>query len=126
MNSNVKKKWLAALRSETYKQGTGALATSSGAPDKSDFFCCLGVLCDLAVKAGVIKEPTLVDDNEEGELYYYGKTHDVLPVSVRTWAGLDDADPEVRYNNQTTNLSELNDDYNLSFKVIANIIEKKL
>src|SRR4051812_34484552 len=41
--------WVKALRSGEYKQTKGALHTADGA------FCCLGVACDLALKAGALK-----------------------------------------------------------------------
>ena len=40
MNEEIKAKWLEALRSGRYKQGTYALR-------KGNEFCCLGVLCDI-------------------------------------------------------------------------------
>jgi hypothetical protein len=40
MNKTIKKKWVAALRSGKYKQGTGRLYQ-----EKKNAFCCLGVLC---------------------------------------------------------------------------------
>lgn len=46
--------WVKALRSGEYKQGYGYLHYKRGGKDK---FCCLGVLCDLAVKNGVIEPP---------------------------------------------------------------------
>lgn len=45
MNQEIKKRWVAALRSGDYKQGTGALRNADNK------FCCLGVLCDLHSKA---------------------------------------------------------------------------
>ena len=41
MDQEIKAKWLAALRSGEYKQGSGGLR------NKNDGFCCLGVLCDI-------------------------------------------------------------------------------
>ncbi len=40
MNPEVKQKWIGALRSGKYEQGTEKLRSVSG-------YCCLGVLCDL-------------------------------------------------------------------------------
>ena len=40
MNQEIKAKWVSALRSGDYVQGTGQLR-------RSNKFCCLGVLCDL-------------------------------------------------------------------------------
>jgi len=54
MNSELKTKWLAALRSGEYEQGTGQLMTR----DKK--YCCLGVLAHVA---GDLK---IADDKIEG------------------------------------------------------------
>lgn len=44
LKPEYKKRWLEALRSDKYEQGTDMLRTSS------DEFCCLGVLCDIVKK----------------------------------------------------------------------------
>ena len=54
MNKEVKKKWVDALRSGEYAQGRSSLRDH-------DEYCCLGVLCELAVKEGVIPAPTYSD-----------------------------------------------------------------
>lgn len=41
MKGDVKTQWVAALRSEKYKQGRGRLRGGG------NVFCCLGVLCDI-------------------------------------------------------------------------------
>lgn len=43
MDKTVKKKWIKALRSGKYNQGTGCLKDF-----ENKTFCCLGVLCDIA------------------------------------------------------------------------------
>ncbi len=42
MNEDLKKRWVAALRSGKYEQGHNSLRRSDGT------FCCLGVLADIA------------------------------------------------------------------------------
>jgi hypothetical protein len=44
MKESLKKEWIAALRSGEYKQGEGFLHTAD-----TEEFCCLGVLCDIAI-----------------------------------------------------------------------------
>lgn len=110
MKPEVKTKWLAALRSGEYKQGRYVLRTAS------DNFCCLGVLCDLAEKAGVVKA-TLRKD-----AYQYAGKKGFLPSEVVNWAGLDYDNPKVG----DELLTELNDFENLSFDDIADYIEKYL
>lgn len=46
MKERVKDLWVEALLSGDYDQGRGYLRSDKG-------FCCLGVLCDLAVEEGV-------------------------------------------------------------------------
>ena len=48
MNPEIRARWVAALRSGAYEQGTSRLR------DASDRRCCLGVLCDLAEQDGVV------------------------------------------------------------------------
>lgn len=43
MDAELKTKWIAALRSGKYRQGTGQLFKNS-----TDEHCCLGVLCRAA------------------------------------------------------------------------------
>lgn len=43
----VKDKWIEALQSGKYAQGTGALRSEDG-----EKFCCLGVLCDILDPGG--------------------------------------------------------------------------
>ena len=67
--------WMTALRSGKYKQTTGTLADQDG-------HCCLGVACDLAVKAGIIPPPVKV-----GSKYYtliFDKNFVTLPESVHS------------------------------------------
>lgn len=47
MKKEIADKWVAALRSGNYKQTTGMLNRNN------ESFCCLGVLCEIAIKDGV-------------------------------------------------------------------------
>lgn len=130
MNPEIKAQWLAALRSGEYKQGRHTLrvGTSEAQPDQ---YCCLGVLCDLAQRQGVIPEPVYRDGD-----WIYG-THDeatwsVLPRSVSEWAGLHNATPDEGIGDvwfgpkgHQKSLSSEND-RGLSFTDIAAIIEEHL
>jgi len=71
MKLEVKKLWIEALRSGKYEQGRGAL-------NKDGKFCCLGVLCDLAVKAGVEVE---VNKDAVKKVFYNGNAWG-LPLSI--------------------------------------------
>lgn len=100
MRPSVKKKWLAALRSGEYKQGSGALRTAD------DRFCCLGVLCDLYAKEKEI--PWEPNPDSTANYMFEGKTE--LPSDqVKAWAGLYDENPSVTIAGSEESLAELND-----------------
>jgi hypothetical protein len=121
MNPDIKVRWVEALRSNNYKQAKGYLKTEDG-------FCCLGVLCDIAVQDGVIAAPIKLE-GQYGEPDHYGygsgKTGE-LPEEVADWAGLDSYNSLVREGESLTSLVELNDDYGYEFKQIAQLIEEQL
>jgi len=52
MNPEIKQAWIDALTSGEYEQGKGSLLDNEG------HYCCLGVLCDLALQEGVCDEVT--------------------------------------------------------------------
>lgn len=108
MNEAVKTKWVDALRSGEYKQGKGQLQTKSGN------FCCLGVLCDLAVQEGVLDAPELIDGETFSGYRYEGEAA-LLPKSVQAWAG----------NVRVGTLIDMNDS-GKTFKTIARYIEKEV
>ena len=107
MNKQVKQKWVKALRSGKYKQGIGKLCYGN---QNGKFLCCLGVLSTLAVEDGVCSRRTAFKGNN------------VLNYKVMQWAGLQDDNPDAG----CLTLTEQNDDAKLSFKQIADLIEKKL
>ena len=127
MNPEIKAQWVAALRSGEYKQGVGYL-------HRDDTFCCLGVLCDLAIKAGAPE----VEENRHpaGSMSTYNGSELVLPSSVMEWAGLSSSDPilvdESREVNECLPVSEFNDSgvtFNgggFTFNEIADLIEAQL
>lgn len=111
----VVRRWIKALESGEYKQGRKVLVTAAA---KGDSFCCLGVLCDLAVRAKVIEAPPAV---KIGETFYYGECRDEvsLPSEVREWAGLTSY---YGYYDDDSSLAELND-MGKTFKTIAKVIK---
>ena len=118
MNEEIKKKWVGALRSGEYKQGRSILYNR-----EDNTFCCLGVLCDLAVKEGIVT--TIVGTTEDiVDCTFFGmeKAYEYLPEEVMEWANLSDNAPFVGIYT----LTELNDDFKMSFENIADRIEKHL
>jgi len=127
MNPTIKARWITALRSGKYIQGRGALTTVTKNEKRKRRDCCLGVLCDLAVRAGVIPAPV---PELLSEKLRYDNRKDILPSSVVQWAGLDSHDPHVRarVGGYTTGhwLSDLNDAHRRTFAQIARYIEASL
>ncbi len=121
MNPEVKALWVGALRSGKYKQGRGRLHDPA---DNS--FCCMGVLCELAVEAGVARgdSPPGWYDSKDG----YDKQVNWLPNSVRRWAGLKASNPTLGVDGDGDLIpaSYANDRMRLDFNTIANMIEEKL
>jgi hypothetical protein len=87
VRADIKAQWVAALRSGEYEQGKMRLRSAD------DKYCCLGVLCEIAVKAAVIPAPVQADDPVAS--WSYGEEAEwlALPGAVTEWAGLEDANP---------------------------------
>ena len=80
------KLWLAALRSDEYRQGEAALhrTADDGGPD---MWCCLGVACDVYLKAGGTLEVTKQRLQKRRRMSYDGDAV-FLPRAVLKWLGL--------------------------------------
>lgn len=119
MDQQVKSKWIEALRSGKYQQGTGRLR-------RDDHFCCLGVLCDIV-------SPEKWNDDEHN-------WHNMLPSpEVMEGSGFNKYSYSPRIpvpddyivrcgedlNQNTIALSNLND-HGYTFNEIADLIEKHL
>lgn len=146
MNPTVKALWVRALRSGNYRQGVGGLADPGMGTEIR--YCCLGVLCDLAVKAGVIT----MRASSNGHFLFgqfgqdaradYSETQ--LPQAVQKWAGLNSGNPTLHsipdperegaifYMPSLVDLNDgcLNSDKDerrrLTFDQIADVIEAQL
>lgn len=78
--------WTTALESGEYTQGKGYLRKSV---DGEDEFCCLGVLCDIAIKDGLkLDTSTKSEDAETFTVHVYEGTTSALPSSVREHFGI--------------------------------------
>lgn len=130
MIAEVKAEWVAALRGGNYAQGDGYLRVD-------DAFCCLGVLCDLAVRNNIIPEPVAAALMRlpDGKVYEYGRpctcstgdvdcnseaTRTYLPDAVVAWAGLQGRGGDRGFGKSS--LTALNDS-GTPFAEIADIIE---
>jgi hypothetical protein len=125
-NAAVIEKWVAALESGEYKQTRGALYRSADHDGDPAGYCCLGVLCDLAVKEGVIDPPVVAFDKDRGMVATYAESDTFLPVKVQEWVGIDEDNPWVdfeRWGREVAdNLALLNDEEEASFEEIADIL----
>jgi hypothetical protein len=115
MKKKIAKLWIKALESGKYKQIKGQLANKDG-------YCCLGVLCELAIENGVevsrqFDKDTVLFDNEIEH----------LPKSVMKWAGMNNNVgyfyPLLNEENVLRSLAYLNDTGH-SFKYIAGTIKQ--
>ena len=131
MNTEVKQKWIGALRSGKYEQGSEKLRSVTG-------YCCLGVLCDIYAQEHNTQWEFRGDEeiNPQSQDYWYFDEHsEFLPESVMNWAELKTHNPTVRIdvedNDDEDNwyykdeLSDINDS-GYDFSQIANIIEAQL
>ena len=124
MNSEIKKEWVSDLRDGTRRQGKDQLRNKYGRQ------CCLDVLCEQAVRKGIIAEPVLDDRgyvyNWKNDNYEDCEEYEVLPSIVMEWAELTAPNPAVWYNGDLKELSYLNDDLEEDFETIAGLIEESL
>lgn len=104
MDADFKQRWIAALRSGEYEQGTRTLRS------KRNRFCCLGVACDLI-------EPKDWKIKPGQQFYYWHGMRGALPVLAANAIGLD--------QNSERTLVELND-MGSPFTKIADWIEENL
>src|SRR5438034_10523444 len=110
----ARKLWVKALRRGEYRKVKGTL-------HREGKFCCLGVLCYLAVKAKVIEPFNL-------ESLYWGDSL-ALHRAVMAWVGLADAIGSYEESGANLSLAALNDGADnkraLTFKQIADVIESE-
>lgn len=143
MNPEIKALWLEALRSGEYEQGEGWLKQM---PDDGPAeYCCLGVLCDLAEKAGIVESREELSGDDTPVARYFGRLVTeygysevtVLPKAVADWADLKVEHPDVLdytdmlgsnscgdFGEGSNSLVSLNDN-GVPFDEIANIIEQQ-
>lgn len=106
MDKKIKKQWVSALKSGEYKQGKNALCRGN---QHGTFYCCLGVLSDLAVKAGACSREMAFKGNRD------------LNSVVIEWAGLNSKNPFFGSSSAIV----LNDS-GTSFDEIGSLIDKHL
>ena len=125
MNQDIKKKWIAALRSGKYKQAQKVLRAGE------DRFCCLGVLCDVV-------DSSRWDGNAYHDDCGRGRESITLPDSIGEIMDLDDSasfdaeslpkDLRERLGKATATTAKIAtltwlNDAGASFDLIADVIE---
>jgi hypothetical protein len=121
MNKRIKAQWIKALRSGDYVQGRGALRS------EDNRYCCLGVLCELAVSAGVLSE---ADTSLDTGCYSYplpdgSRETGTLPRPVQWWSGVESSTGRFIFApGEAAALSQLNDG-GCTFGQIADTIERE-
>ena len=130
MNTEVKQKWIDALRSGKYDQGSEKLRSVTG-------YCWLGVLCDLYSKEQGAEwefRGNAETNLQPQDYWYFEGESEFLPESVKEWAGLPVTNPSVRvdvtdnddeddwfYNDEIANLN----DSGYTFNELSKLIEQQ-
>lgn len=119
VNAENMKTWVAALRSGQYQQGTKRLRVG-------DKFCCLGVACEVYLKANPDGLTTRVKSDEvvEGDVWHYDDEPSFLPEKVMNWLGVDIFSPGVTREGVDASLTYVNDT-GTNFNDIADMIEDR-
>ena len=129
MNPEVKQKWIDALRSGDYEQGSEKLRSVTG-------YCCLGVLCDLYAREHDTQwefrgYDELSDETNPHPMdyWYFDEHSEFLPESVMNWAGLKTHNPPMRVDSDdgfyTDEIANLNDS-GYTFNDLSKLIEQQL
>ena len=122
MKKEIAEKWVQALRSGEYKQGSDVLHNTS-----NNTYCCLGVLCDIYQKEGnkfnSVSEGSWGVQTDNGfenlPATFFDDRPDVLPEVVMKWADISCSSGSFG----DSNLAALNDDDGYTFDEIATVIE---
>lgn len=122
MNPRVKAIWLAALRGGAYLQGKSRLCRKDLLTNKK-VHCCLGVLCEEAIKDGVPLKRTHRTYNDI-EVHVFNGASTILPSAVAKWAGLEPGVTNPTLGGATC--MGMNDMQGANFSQIADAIEKHL
>jgi hypothetical protein len=109
--------WVKALRSGKYKQTIGQLTEVNPETGEIVGHCCLGVACELALKAGV----PLKTETQNYYVRYNKESSLILPTMVQKWLGLSCLNGQ--FGDDGKSLASENDT-GKSFKQIARIIEQ--
>lgn len=138
----IKQRWVEALRSGEYRQGFNKLCVIDSEDSDERLYCCLGVLCDLAVQDGVtrwnndwqhqnqtfvsIETATALLPNSVIE-WAFGRIPEPVKIGALTWVAEEPMVQEM-FNGELDweSLATLNDSGKCNFSHIADLIEEQL
>lgn len=118
---------VAALRSGKYLQGRGRLKEIF---KDSISYCCMGVMCEVAMEHGVILATATCPLGESSKSVSFDGSATFLRGSVVDWLGLDlgvdgDGDPAIGMDgNETISAAFANDQLGWDFEQIAASMEE--
>lgn len=128
MDPVIKQLWTSALRSGKYKQGKNYLNIINA--NNEHQYCCLGVLCEIAIKQGMNIETEedrtsviFASDNHIRATIKYEGDECTPPPAVQQWAGIGAEGGYIHPTNDDPSLVRDNDS-GKTFDEIADIIDK--
>lgn len=134
MKAEIKDLFVKALESGEYPQTSGRLVRLDENGNKAGF-CCIGVLSELAVMAGVaewratpaIRNNLLGIVPKGADNSVTPETH-ALPPCVAEWAGVTSINQDIVFgpDRQYDTLISLNDQRGYDFLAIAEVVVEKL
>lgn len=114
MDTTIAKLWVDALKTGKYKKGRLRLNNDN------ETFCCLGVLCELAMENGIELEKIIHDNG----VITYDDSSVNLPDKVKEWAGIKTYLAEFGDRLCLSVLNDVNHTFNEVIKAIEDNAEK--
>ena len=120
MNRKIAERWADALESGRYEQGCIAMKYVRYNSNEAKH-CVLGVLCELAVKDGVVMFFSEKDSPDMGfRRYMFDGESGKLPIKVMEWSGIKTEMGRLPCGDLLSTLSDMG----MPFAKIAQIIRK--
>lgn len=117
MDNNIAREWIVELRSGNYGQATGTLK------GEENTYCCLGVLCEIAVRKGIISTPQYLDSFGG---WFYQADGNVLPYEVQSWADMASRNGALYLENGPELFLAGMNDNGATFDELADLIEENM
>ena len=125
MKKEIAERWTKALRSGEYEQGWNKLKEKSNSGSVTH--CCLGVLCEMALKDGVdmhVDVDSYTSLSRGSTVFAFNECTEFLPDAVLEWSGVKTDNGMFNHTLDKGNaLTDLNDG-GYGFDRIAAFIER--